>query len=282
MLKKSVLFITMIAALGLSMPAFATVTNWDYSITAAFQDSVFVNAADPIGLLVGEHDIFSDKLIWGKDISVAQSSLEIEATPVGGNVDTYLDGGVPGSTYWGYSIELTHNNQPIPGNSDILFSTVLHTTVTLDPTTYDPDHADNPPLPPQPFNFDIKFIETSNSNVSPYDGDIFALVGGFPNFTFSYDDDGSGTNPAQDYFINLFPSDGSVLAELDATAAALAGVPTGTMGFITEEDHSTSLPFAFTISTERIPNNVVPEPTTLLLFGCGLLGLGFYSRRRKM
>lgn len=256
---------TAILVLLLGSPAFAVVTTWDYNISSLFTNTQFTdnNSSDV--------SVTYTTLSWGDPATNAgQSSLVINpatvTAPPSPRVNTYIGSGIPTPSYWGTSISVTHNNNPIYAPS--LVSTTIRTSVTLDP--YIPD---NGALPIQNFDFDIKFAETPNQG--NYQNDVFALVGGFPNLNFNYDD-GSGLST---YFVNIFPSDGNVLSVLSDEYADLAGVDHGTIGFTTVEGYSTTLPFAFTISTR--PLSAVPEPSTLLLLGGGLAGLAFCRRKRS-
>ncbi|WP_282756082.1 THxN family PEP-CTERM protein [Desulfuromonas thiophila] len=258
MWKKTVNAMVMLSVLVVS-PASALVQTWEYQIDAVFTQSAF----DGNDYNIVQNDTI---LKWGTDTGEGRSRLRLIPSSADGQVNTYV-GALPDISYWADSIALRHVNNPITGTS--LLSTVLRTTVLLDPL--DPD---NDPLPLQEFTFNIKFVETPNNG--PHPSDIFALIGGFPDFTFNYDDG----MEARDYYVNLFPSDGSVLIGLTGLAAQLAGVPEGTLGFTTPEDQTTTLPFAFTISTQPL-NTPVPEPSTLILLGTGLLGVALLARRKN-
>ena len=257
------------ALLMVSAPTSATVTTWDYSVTSLFTFATYTGAGS--GAIPGG----TEQLIWGTDIGNGQSSLTVGGSPAVGQVDTYNLGGVPPAAlpFLGFSTSLTHDNNPIQGNS--LTSAILTNTVVLNPFI-----PDNPALTPFDFVFSISFTETPNvSGTCAVAGsptpcnDIFVLNSGLLNSSFDYDD-GTGIST---YFVNIFPTTGGVLSQLENSACAAAGEENGCIGFSTPENQATTLAFGFTISTEPLQ---IPEPGMLALLGLGMMGLFVWRRRQ--
>ncbi|MEO8304294.1 MAG: THxN family PEP-CTERM protein [Betaproteobacteria bacterium] len=259
----------------------AIVTQWSYQVTSSF-----VTASTVFSAGGGTTTNTTSLIAWGIPFGQPnQSSLEITGNPATGLINTttppfstplLVDGEIgPTQTF-------THNNFPIefsPNQSALLLSTQISTTLDLKPNI--PNQPDLGPFPS--ITFGIKFKETLNGGPCPVDAppcpDIFVLEGNFNPFTFSYDTDGAGPDPAQLYFVQIFPLAGTPLSPLSDAACAAAGSPNGCIGFITQENQSNHVQFAFALTTEPFG---VPEPGVLALFALGLVGLGFTVRRRQV
>lgn len=245
-------------ALATAATAGPVVPVWGYSLTANWSAAT---GADGVG---------TQTLSWGTSFEGGPlSSLVITDPPPDGSLTTFIGGGLIPPAFWSPGVTVTHNNNVITN------STFTGATLTASLTLIDPANDPNPGALPA-MDVLIKFVETPNAagncaeatNGTPCD-DIFVVLSGLPNQGFSYD----GNN----YFLNIFPTNFGAFQPLSAAACAAVGEAPGCIGFTTEENHSTIVPFSFTISTQEAS---IPEPGTLALLGFSLLGAGLASRRR--
>ncbi len=260
------------------------VTQWNYTLFTEF------NGTNTFTAGTGTKIQTDNQVSWGisgnqaavfgaaerSGITIAQSAGANEAlTNVSGfyTTNSLVN---PGAGHW-----ITHHNKPISASYATLLTSQIESTLTLFPVT-------PPSVPgqfgPQTITFTLNFRETPNAGPcvagtgSTPCGDIFALQADAFNAPFSF----AGEN----YFVSIFPiaAQGITLNPgglpiLSSAACQAAGIPSGVcVGFITPEGQRTSVQFGFVITGQ--PINIVPEPSTFVLIGAGLLGLGFAARRR--
>ena len=212
---------------------------------------------------------------WGTSTGQGQSGLAIANLPPD---QVQTNGPLVANT------SVTHMNRPITGNS--LDRVTLRSTLTLTP--FDPSGSG---LPPSSIEFLIDFFESPNEDDPCANGeandtgvnvngcaDIFVLDQTALNFPFEYDLDGAGGLESRTYFISFFELTNGFTPLANASCLA-AGSSPGCFGFETPEEMDTTFQFASTITSE--PISVVPLPSTLPLFGLGLLGSAWFGGRRR-
>ncbi|MEZ5491700.1 MAG: THxN family PEP-CTERM protein [Gammaproteobacteria bacterium] len=286
-------------ASGVALTVFSTasfagpvVTTWSYSTNAKFTGATFSGTT-------GTQTTSDYELSWGQTGgSFTQNQVDITdgersaltigngsvnpvtftgGGPATGSVDTVIGGGVPSGSEIGIGVNFSHWNNPIDSGFDTLTGGSILDTLTLTPVA----PAAGPAISAPSLNFQFNFLETSNNGpcaggtATPC-GDLFGILA-IPtlNLPFSYD--------GNDYLASILVTDefggaAPIGTLLDGECAAVS-LANGCQGFRTAENARTTIQFGFAISTEPVFD--VPEPSTLLLIGLGLAGLGRRRQRSK-
>ena len=277
---------------GLSI-AGPIVTDWSFSTNATFTAATFGSGTGTTngGTALPASDY---ELSWGaaggdfqnptNNSAQNRSAMTIGIPgsltgggPATGNVQTVIGGGIPTGAEIGLGINITHWNNPLSGLFSTLTGGTIFDTLTLTPTAPVPGPAVSAP----DLTFDFNFAETSNggpcaSGTPTPCGDLFGIFGA-PTLNQMFSFDGNA------YLASILLSDGlggaSPLGTLTDDQCSAISFGSGCIGFLTAESQATTLQFAFAVSTDPIFD--VPEPATLAIFGLGLIGIGYSSRRKS-
>jgi len=248
----------------------------------------------------GTDEALHTSLTWGTPANVSsdpQSSMDI-SSPITGSMMT-------NSSSWAAGTDITHENWVIVGDS--LTTALVLDGLTLTPTAWDAFGddvtvlTDNAPYFAPQLQFGINFIETPNGsstgtcpdgtahgqgdNINGC-GDIFEITGlealpftpvvglDFLEFTVPF--------ALVDSLYQPIPGWGDTLYYVTTRLSGLTTLSsdyqcsnqqTNCYGFVTIEEQQNVLAAQFKVRT-------VPEPSTLAIFGLGIIGFSLYGRKK--
>ena len=247
------------AATGLAVNTASAlpIPAWDYTVTSEFIAPTTFTAGG------GCTNVGSASITWGACPVGApgpgRSGIGISNTPQTGTILTNM-AAQPANTY-------THSNNVVAGGSATLTSATISATLGLKVQgAPDSDYIY------KTASYEVLFAETPNATpcaaASPAGNpcnDIWVLSGSLNN---------SFIIGGDEYFFSFFAAPS--LASLPVGVCAAAGALPGCTGFTTVEGQPNAVNFLMALTSEPLQ---IPEPSSLALFGIGLLG--FVSLRRR-
>src|SRR4030095_6578556 len=154
--------------------------------------------------------------------------------------------------------QIQHINNILPNTEEFLATIQLQTDLKV----LSPDGLTV--LLDLPLNVDVTFIETDNTNPPACCPDVFTFIDIAGDFPFSF----GGNN----YVLHVL-----WLVDENGLPACTEGTTPGTVNCLTNEAATNN---RFVVASLEQLNTPVPLPSTLLLLGVGMLGMGATLRKR--